>query len=209
MDESKVLLVKDLSVCQRQQEGWEAHAHHCQHTRTPQFQFSKTVNYCVKHFETSFFLKIFLGLLILSGAFFFSFLFSLSLPHSLTLSFSDRYQEDMGCQSSSTNTVPNAHSLSDHVMPEMSDHTKQMIRESWLAFVEKNTSDPQKQYGPLIFFRSVDRLNVSDFFLLSCCFTSTETIRLIRDGSPGRSPPPRLSRSSSCALCIRHSLLPW
>ena len=30
--------------------------------------------------------------------------------------------------------------------------------------------------------------------LLKCCFTSTETIRLIRDGSPGRLP--RLSHSS-------------
>ena len=32
------------------------------------------------------------------------------------------------------------------------------------------------------------------FFLFQCCFTSTETIRLIRDGSPGR--PPRLSHGS-------------
>ena len=31
-------------------------------------------------------------------------------------------------------------------------------------------------------------------FLLKCCFTSTETVRTIRDGSPGR--PPRLSLSS-------------
>ena len=30
--------------------------------------------------------------------------------------------------------------------------------------------------------------------MVQCCFTSTETVRLIRTGSPGR--PPRLSRSS-------------
>ena len=30
--------------------------------------------------------------------------------------------------------------------------------------------------------------------LVQCCFTSTETVRLIRTGSPGR--PPRLSHSS-------------
>ena len=30
--------------------------------------------------------------------------------------------------------------------------------------------------------------------LVECCFTSTETVRIIRDGSPGR--PPRLSHSS-------------
>ena len=30
--------------------------------------------------------------------------------------------------------------------------------------------------------------------MVQCCFTSTETVRLIRTGSPGR--PPRLSHSS-------------
>ena len=30
--------------------------------------------------------------------------------------------------------------------------------------------------------------------MVQCCFTSTETIRLVRTGSPGR--PPRLSHSS-------------
>ena len=34
----------------------------------------------------------------------------------------------------------------------------------------------------------------AEFGLLSCCFTSTEAIRLVRDGSPGRLP--RLSQSS-------------
>ena len=32
--------------------------------------------------------------------------------------------------------------------------------------------------------------------IVQCCFTSTEAIRLVRTGSPGR--PPRLSHSSGC-----------
>ena len=44
--------------------------------------------------------------------------------------------------------------------------------------------------------------NLCFFFLFKCCFTSTETIRLIRDGSPGR--PPRLSHSS-WALTLQRS----
>ena len=42
-------------------------------------------------------------------------------------------------------------------------------------------------------------------WLVECCFTSTETIRIIRDGSPGR--PPRLSHSSwtlpQCAYSLQ------
>ena len=40
----------------------------------------------------------------------------------------------------------------------------------------------------------VDILGTNCVCMVQCCFTSTETIRLIRTGSPGR--PPRLSHSS-------------
>ena len=36
-----------------------------------------------------------------------------------------------------------------------------------------------------------------------CCFTSSETVRLIRDGSPGR--PPRLSHSSRTLIYVHRN----
>ena len=43
-------------------------------------------------------------------------------------------------------------------------------------------------------FTAMNRLAGVEQLLIQCCFASTETMRLIRDGSPGR--PPRLSHSS-------------
>ena len=40
---------------------------------------------------------------------------------------------------------------------------------------------------------------------VQCCFTSTETVRTIRDGSPGR--PPRLSHTFCTLFCVCSSVL--
>ena len=48
--------------------------------------------------------------------------------------------------------------------------------------------------GGFLAASEVWRYGDEEIDVVECCFTSTETIRLIRDGSPGR--PPRLSHSS-------------
>ena len=68
---------------------------------------------------------------------------------------------------------------------------------------EGSTSDTARKRPerPWTAARTVEMLRRCPL-VVECCFTSTETIRLIRDGSPGR--PPRLSHSSWALMSPRH-----